>query len=170
MKKIPVSNYIKLGIIVVLTLTAVLLLRNIFIQNKLFEETTPVIRDYIVSEINSTEIYNYIRENENSIIYVCAASEKNCREFEKEFGPLIEEKELKNDITYLNIGSEKKKTAFIKEFSKFYNTKLLGYPSLVLFKDGKVQDILTVKTDKKLELDKVKEFLTRNNITSGYYD
>ena len=69
---------------------------------------------------------------------MCTPNENSCRTLEKEFGLLIKEKSLENSITYLNIGNEKKKASFLKDFNKFYNTKALGYPSLIYFYEGKV--------------------------------
>ena len=168
--RIPIGNYIKLFLIIVLTLVGLFSFKNLYLKDKFYEESTPLIRDYVVSEINTNEIYNYIRENGELILYICTSNNKNCRNFEKEFGPLIKERELENEITYLNLNNVKKKSSFIKEFNKFYDTKVLGYPSLVLFEEGKVKDILTVKTDKELKIEQVKEFFTKNNISSAYYD
>lgn len=168
--RIPIGNYVKLTLIIVVTLLGVFLFQNLYIRDKLVEENTPLIRDYLRSEVNSNEIYNYIRENENSIIYICTANNKSCRDFEKEFGPYVKANELENRITYLNITDTKKKSAFIKEFNKFYDTNLLGYPSIIIYEDGKVKDMLTVKTDKSLEIDLVKEFFKKNNVSSSYYD
>ena len=63
-----------------------------------------------------------------------------------------------------------KKNTFIKEFNKFYDTKVLGYPSFIIFEDGKVKDILTVKVDDKLRLTEVIKFLDSNDITVDNYD
>ena len=168
--RIPISNYIKLFLIIILTLVGVLVFRNVYMKDKLYEESTPLIRSYVRSEINSNEIYNYVRENGELIIYMCTSKNDSCRNFEKEFGPFIKEKNLEGEVTYLNLTETKKKSSFIKEFNKFYDTDILGYPSIVLFEEGKVKDILTVKTDKELNMDKVKEFFNKNGISPNYYD
>ena len=167
---IPISNYVKLIFIMVVTLGGVLVFRNVYLNNKLYEENIPLIREYVTSEINSNEIYNYVRENAEPIIYICTSSNTNCREFEKEFGPIIKSRGLENSITYLNISDVKKKSAFIKEFNKFYDVKLLGYPSIVIFEEGKVKDILTVKTNNSLNIKLVTEFFDKNGISVDDYD
>ena len=138
--------------------------------NKLYEENIPLIRNYVTSEINANEIYNYVRENADPIIYICTSSNTNCREFEKEFGPMVKNRGLEDKITYLNISDVKKKSTFIKEFNKFYDVKLLGYPSLVIFEEGKVKDILTVKTNNSLNIKTVMEFFEKNSVSLDYYD
>lgn len=168
--QIPISNYVKLIIIMCVTMIIVIILRNIYIQDKLYKDNEPLIRKYLVSEVNNNEIYSYIRENENTLIYICASDDDKCYNFEKEFGPIIEKRELANDITYLNITNVSKKSEFIKEFNKFYGSELLGYPSLVIFNDGKVKDILTVKDSDKLDIKSVEEFLNKNKVSSGFYD
>ena len=168
--RIPIANYIKLILIMVITLVAVFLLRNVYLRDKLYEESTPLIRNYILSEVNSNEIYNYVRENDEPIIYICTSNNKTCRDFEKEFGPYLKDNGLERKITYLNLNNLKKKSSFIKEFNKFYDTKVLGYPSIILFEEGKVKDILTVKVDNELSFDKVKEFWNKNSISSTDYD
>ena len=168
--RIPIANYIQLFIIIAVTLVGVFIFRNVYLKDRLYEESTPLIRNYIISEINSNEIYNYVRENGELIIYVCTSDNKTCRDFEKEFGPYLKDKGLERKITYLNLKSLKKKSSFIKEFNKFYDTKLLGYPSIIIFEEGKVKDILTVKADSELSFEKLKDFFKKNSISSGEYD
>ena len=75
---------------------------------------------------------------------------------------MVKERQLENSITYLNLTKESNITQFIKEFNKFYDTDLLGYPSLVVFQDGKVLDVLTVSTGGTLSKEKAVEFLDRH--------
>ena len=169
-EKIPFSNYVTLALIVLLTIVGVLVVRKIYISNVNYEKNIPIIRDIVVSEINSNEIYNYIRENGNVTLYIGVADDDNCRKFEEEFSKIIKDNNLEDTITYLNLSNEKKKQSFIKEFNKFYNTKILGIPSLVIFNEGKVSDILTVKTGKSLNIKEVTKFLEDNNIVADFYD
>lgn len=163
-KNIPVNNYIKLGIIVVVTIFAVVVLRNWYVGKTNYELNIPIIKDTLVNEVNTDEIYNYIRENENAILYVGVVSNKNCRSFEQEFNQVIVDRNLQYTITYLNISKTSSKSKFIKEFNKFYDTNILGYPSLVIFEEGSVKDIITVKTGKDLNIDDVINFLDYNDV------
>ena len=164
--EIPVSNYIKLFLLMAATIVLSLILSKAYIDSVEYESKIPVIRQSLTLEIKPDELYSYVRENQDSIIYMCASDDSECRRFEEEFNKYIEKNKLKDIITYLNLTDCKKKD-FINEFNKFYGTKLLGYPSLVIFKDGEVSDIIT--TSNKIEIDDVVRFLERSNITD-YYD
>ena len=166
-KNIPVNNYIKLGIIVVVTIFAVVVLRNWYVGKTNYELNIPIIKDTLVNEINTDEVYNYIRENENAILYIGVVSNKNCRSFEEEFNRVVVDKNLQYEITYLNISNTKNKSKFIKEFNKFYDTDILRYPSIVVFEEGSVKDIITVKTGKKLNIKDVIKFIDSNSIEDG---
>lgn len=167
---IPTSNYIKLIFIIIVTVIITIALRNAYISNKNYENEIPVIRDYIISEINSSEVYNYIRENENTILYIGSSDSTECRNLEEKLKDVIDKRNLTEKITYVNITKEKKKASFIKEFNKFYDTKVLGYPSFIIFNDGKVVDILTVKEKGKLTIKEVTEFLDSNKVYIDSYD
>ena len=52
-KNIPVYNYIKLGIIVVVTIFAVVVLRNWYVGKTNYELNIPIIKDTLVNEINT---------------------------------------------------------------------------------------------------------------------
>lgn len=169
-KKIPVSNYIKLCLIIVVTLTLCFVFRNNYLSNQEYENGIPIIRDVLSSEINSSEVYHYVRENNDTLLYIGVANNKSCRKLEEELKSVIAERELENVITYLNLSETKNKSSFIKEFNKFYDIELLGYPSFVLIENGKVVDFITVKEEKNMSLKRVINFLERNNITNDLYD
>ena len=168
--KIPASNYVKLGLIIIVTLVACFALRNTYLSNQEYENGIPIIRSVLTSEINSSEVYHYVRENNDAIIYIGVANNSSCRKLEEELKDTILDRNLENVITYLNLTNTKNKSSFIKEFNKFYDVKLLGYPSFVFIQNGKVVDYITVKEDKNMSVDRVINFLERNNISSELYD
>ena len=143
-KKIPFSNYIKLLLLIIVTVGLVFVCRNIYLSNEDYNNNIPIIRDYLVREINSKEVYNYVREDSDAIIYIGVASSKTCRDYENIFKDIITKYHLEEDITYLNLSNLKNIGSFIKDFNKFYNSNLKDYPSLVIFEEGKVVDILTI--------------------------
>lgn len=157
-----IGGYIKIALIFVVTIFAILLLRNWYLSGINYQLNTPIIGNVLVQEINTEEVYNYIRENENAILYVGVVNDQNCRKFEEEFQNVVTERQLENSITYLNLTKESNITKFIKEFNKFYDTDLLGYPSLVVFQDGKVLDVLTASTGGTLSKEKAVEFLDQH--------
>jgi len=162
-KKIPFSNYIKLLLLITVTVIGIFVCRNIYLSNEDYNNNIPIIRDYVYSEINSKEIYNYIREDNDAVIYMGVASSKTCRDYENIFKNIITKYHLEEDITYLNLSNLKSKKTFIKEFNKFYNSDLEDYPSLIVFKDGKVVDILTIEDTDNFK-DKTINFLLDNEI------
>lgn len=165
-KNIPINNYIKLVLAVVVTVFIAFLLRNWYISSRDYELNIPIIAETLISKINTDEVYNYIRENENTILYMGVVNDSSCREFEKEFNQVIRDKNLGDVITYLDITKAGNKQKFIKEFNKFYGTNLLGYPSLIIFEEGEVKATLTVKVGKKLDINKAIEFLDNNDIVA----
>lgn len=165
-KKIPVSNYVKLGLAVVATVFIAFLLRNWYISGRDYELNIPIITETLLSEINTDEVYNYVRENENAILYMGVVSDEACRNFEREFNEVIRERNLEDTITYLNITKASNKKKFISEFNKFYDTDLLGYPSLIIFEEGEVKATLTVKTGKELNVEDAIQFLDDNSVVS----
>lgn len=165
-KKIPFSNYLILTIVVFITVFIAFLLRNWYVSSRDYELNIPIIKETLISEINTDEVYNYVRENENSILYVGVVSNEECRSFEKEFNEVIRDRSLEDTITYLNITKTNNKKKFINEFNKFYDTSLLGYPSIIIFEEGEVKATLTVKTGKNLNIDDVIKFLDDNDVVS----
>lgn len=166
-QKIPFGNYIKVILVVILVVFLSFLFRNWYISSVNYELNIPIIKETLISEINTDEVYNYIRENENAILYMGVVSSSECRNFEKEFNEVIKNRYLEDTITYLNISKVKNKSKFIKEFNKFYDTNLKGYPSLVIFEEGEIKATLTVKTGKELKIDDVNKFLDDNGVVSS---
>ena len=156
-----IGGYIKIILIFVVTIFAILLLRNWYLSGVNYQLNTPIIGNVLIRKINTEEVYNYIRENENAILYVGVVNDSNCRKFEEDFQNVVKERHLENSITYLNLTKESNVTKFLKEFNKFYDTDLLGYPSLIVFEDGKVIDALTVSTGGTLSKEKAIEFLDK---------
>jgi len=165
-KKVPFSNYVKVLLVIILVVFASFLLRNWYLSGINYELNIPIITETLLSEINTDEVYNYVRENENTVLYIGVVNDENCRSFESEFNKVIKERALEDTITYLNISKTKNKSKFIKEFNKFYDANIKGYPSLIIFEEGEVKATLTVKTGKKLKIEDVNKFLDKNSVVS----
>lgn len=166
-KEIPISNYIKLFIVVVFVVFGSFLFRNWYLSKVNYELSIPVITDTIIREINTNEVYNYIHENEDAIIYMGVASDKNCRSFEKEFNSVIKERKLEDIITYLNITDVEDKNLFIEEFNKNYAISLSGYSAFIIFENGKVKSVYSVKNGDKLSVSEAIKFLDENGVDSS---
>ena len=163
-----ITGYLKLILIFAATIFIVLLLRNWHLTRVDYQLNVPIIKETLSQEVHSNEIYNYIRENENSIIYIGVVTDQKCRDFELLLNEVIKERSLENTITYLNLTDENNVKKFLKEFNKFYDSDLTGYPSIVIFEDGRVKDVL-VTEKAKLTKEDATQFLDSNQVTSVDY-
>lgn len=154
-----IFGYVKLLILFAVTIFLVLFIRNLYLSKVNYRLMVPVISETIHQEINQNEVYNFVRENSNVILYIGAASDSDCRTFEIDFNRIIKEKNLEDVITYLNLEKETNSRAFFKEFNKFYNTSLKRYPVLVVFESGNVESFLEISVGDDYESEIVSNFL-----------
>lgn len=164
-KKIPLKNYIILGIIFLVSIVVVVYLCRCY---KVYDESqreTPVIRGHL-PEITENEVDSYLVENPSTVFYMCTASSFVCRNYEKDFIKLIDEKKLSNSIIYVNLSNADIEN-FVNNFNNNhkYKVKLTkNYPALVIFEDSKVINILQNDKNEKLTISKTKSFLDMNKI------
>lgn len=163
--KISIGNYFKVFAVSLVVIFVSFLLRSWYINDRNYELNIPVITKTLLSEINTEEVYNYVHENEDTILYLGVANDINCRNFEKEFNKVIKERYLEDTITYLNLTKEVNRSKFIDDFNNFYNINLSGYPSIVIFKDGEVKATLDIESD--FDINKVILFLDENSVVSN---
>lgn len=163
-----ITGYLKLILLFAVTIFIVLLIRNWHLTRVDYQLNVPIIKETLTQEVHSNEIYNYIRENENSIIYIGVVTDQKCRDFELLLNEVIKERNLENTITYLNLTNENNIKKFLKEFNKFYDSDLTGYPSIIIFEDGKVKDVL-VSGNGTLTKEDAAQFLDINQVTSVDY-
>lgn len=162
-KSIPVKNYVILGIIIIVTLLACM---YIFAWCKQYEDnkvTTPVITSTI-REVEYNNLDSVLRERDVLIMYMCTTSEGVCRSFEKKFASYIKDNNLTEEIVYLNLGFEKDDTGLLNKVYNNYKSdtlvkKMYEYPTIVIFNQGKIVDVLSSNAKDKLNIKQVKEFL-----------
>lgn len=160
------SGYLKLFCVFAIVVFVVFVLQKWYVDHKNYELETSVISETLVQEINQNEVYNYVRENPNAVLYIGLVSDLDCRTFESYFNSVIKKRDLQEEITYLNLGKEKNVSSFFDEFDKFYDTALDHYPSLVVFKNGIVSDILEISLEDSYYPSAVEDFLDRNSVVS----
>jgi len=97
-RKIKSSNYIKLAIIFIFVILAVLGFRNLYLSRQTNDLNTPIIRDVISKELMSNEIENYLKENEDALIYVGISSDIKNRNVEKRLKKYIKNNDIKDKI------------------------------------------------------------------------
>lgn len=157
-----ISSYVKLFLLFAVTVFVVLLARNLYLSQVNYELGIPVISETIKQEIKRDEIYNYVRENPESIIYVGVPSNSNCRTFEMDLNRIVKKYGLEESITYLNLEKDKDTEDFFKEFNKFYGTSLDEYPAIIVFVDGNIVDVLEVTVGNDYSSLLVESFLEKH--------
>ena len=129
------------------------------------KKEVPVIRG-VISEITTEDFDHYILENQSALVYICTASDMNCRNFEKDFIKFIKRDNLQDEIIYLNV-SNLDADKFVEDFNKKYNYRIpltKNYPALIMFENGKICGILQGKSDKKITISRTKQFIEMNKI------
>ena len=129
-------------------------------------KSIPVIRDTI-SELEINDFANYAMEHDDFLLYIGVANDDNCRDLESSLKDFLKENNLLDTI-YLNITSITDKNSFYKDFNSKYtdNVKLNNYPAFVIFRDGKVLDLVQ-KDVNKLSVGDVARLLDEYEIKGG---
>ena len=165
-EKGSVKNYCILTLIVLCTVFIVWYICRWYQVYSEYEMQTPVIRETLSYEIGYLEFDHYIMENPNSVIYMCTASDIDCRNFEKDLKKYVVKNNLQNDIIYLNL-SDADLEKFVENFNNNYKYKIKltnNYPAIVEFTDGSVTGILQGSDSKRLSITKVSQFIDLHHI------
>ncbi|MDD5888657.1 MAG: hypothetical protein PUC82_04135 [bacterium] len=163
-RKLTLKNYLILLLVFAITIILTLYLCKCYTVYRESIKEIPVIRGTL-SEITSEELDHYIQENPNCTVYICTASNPNCRNFEEDFIKLIKKKSLQESIVYLNL-SNANQEEFINSFNDEYNYKIkltANYPAIIMFEDAKISSILQESED-TLTIIKAKQFIELNKI------
>lgn len=162
-KEISIKNYIVLGVIVVITLLACVYLFSWFKQYNDSKINTPIITSTL-REVAYDNLDTVLQERDVLIMYMCTTDESVCRSFEKKFVNYVKENNLTEDIIYLNLGYNKDENNLLDTvYSKYKSDSLVKrvyeYPTLLIFNDGKIVDVLSSNENDKLSIDDVNRFL-----------
>ena len=159
LRNIPLKNYIKFGMIIVVSIITCILL---FIIYNNFKDRKSVLTNK-VKEIDVLDLDNYISENESVLLYFGVVQDENSKEIEEQMLEMIDEDSL--DFVYVNISNVDNRKIFLKDFSKKYSdSKVIdNYPTFVYIKDESIVDYIQ-KEDRYLEIDDVKVFVETNDI------
>lgn len=160
------KNYVILLLIIIITVGLTVYFCKWYKVYDELQKRTPVIQGTIYSEIVADDLEHYIIENPSCVIYMCMASDNNCRQFEQQFKKYINKKELNDEMVYLNLSGADLKQ-FVYKFNLNYKSKkeLTSYlPAIVIFDNGKVQTILQGKDNDKITITKAKQFIENNKI------
>ena len=162
-KEIPLQNYVILGVIIIITLLGVIYLCSWYRQYHDNKINQPVITS-VLREVQFNNLDTVLTERDMLIMYMCTTDENICRSFEKKFSEYIKDNNLTEEIVYLNLGYSSDENDLL---STVYNTyksdtlvkKVYEYPTLVIFNQGEIVDVLSSNSKNKITIDQVSEFL-----------
>lgn len=118
-KKVPLKNYIILGMTIIVTMLVIFYCRSWYVTARDYYNKHSLILD-VVSEIRSDEIVNYAYDNPNFVLYVSSGNNKEIKSMEKEFKKFILKQDLENNVLYLNLEGLNIEE-FNNEINKFTN-------------------------------------------------
>ena len=163
LRKIPVKNYVILGVVIVVT---ILILYYFYMWVDVYKESKiniPIMDKYM-TVINYNELDNYVVENPDTIVYVSVLENDEIREFEKKFKNKYKNDLIDNDILYMNVTDDIKDES-LKDgmISKYFvnGLNIADVPCVLVFKNGMLKSIYSVK-DNDYDIDRFTIYI--NNI------
>ena len=162
LRDVPFKNYIKYGIIVLISIVLCVIAFVIYNNHKNYENDLPILRNK-VSEISVDDVDDYIEENETVLLYFGVVKDDNSEKIENEMIKMIDEDNL--SFVYVNITDLNNKKDYFKLFNDKYSSgkKIDNYPAFVYIKDKEIKDIIQ-RDDRYLEIEEVSKFIESNEI------
>ena len=163
LRKIPVKNYVILGVVIFITL---LILYYFYMWVDVYKESKiniPIMDKYM-RVINYNEFSDYLIENPDTIVYVSILEDEKIREFEKKFKDKYRDNEIENEILYMNITDDIKNKNIKDEMVLKYfvnSLNMTDVPCILVFSDGMLKSIYSV-SDNDYVIDRFVLYL--NNI------
>ena len=163
LRKIPVKNYIILGVVIVVTM---LILYYFYMWVDVYKESKvniPIMDKYM-TVINYNELDNYVVENPDTIVYVSVLENDEIREFEKKFKNKYKNDLIDNDVLYMNVTDDiRDKSVKDGMVSKYLvnGLNITDVPCVLVFKNGMLKSIYSVK-DNDYDIDRFMIYI--NNI------
>ena len=147
MRKIPVKNYIILGVLLVSTFLLLYYLYSWLVVYNESKLNQPILDKYM-NVINYNELDDYLVENPNSIIYVSVLNNQEIRDFEIEFKNILKSNKVKYDMLYMDLTDELNNgelSAYVKEKYVFNSLNLSDVPLVLIFQNGQLKYIYALK-------------------------
>ena len=137
-KKRSKKNYVILAVIYIAVILVVLYLASWYNTYSEYKREIPVLKD-VVSFISPEEVDHYLTENPSPILYLCTASDSDCREFEENIKQDLEEKNYQ-ELTYVNLEDIGDKNSYINTLLDKYgsDSNVERVPCLIKFTDGRI--------------------------------
>jgi len=162
-REIPFKNYIMLGVIIISTLLISLYIFSWYRQYSNNTITKPIITSTL-REVEYDNLPNVLQERDVLVMYMCTTSQDICRNFEKKFSEYIKDNNLSEEIIYLNLGYSNDENNLLNKVYQEYKSdnlvkKVYQYPTLLIFNQGKIVDVLSSSNKHKINIEQVDEFL-----------
>ena len=154
------QNYVVLVFIYVVVIVVVLYLASWYNTYKNYQVEIPVLQD-VVSEINPSEVTHYLTENPSPVLYLCSASDSDCREFEESIKDNLTNNGYE-DLVYVNLEDVDDKTSYVNELLKDSDFTIDRTPCLIKFTEGKVTAVEDGLNGAVLTRDEALNFLDVN--------
>ena len=161
-RKVPFKNYLLLLFVCILTIC--IFAGGSVMYRKLEKRKLEVsVLKGIVPEISINDLDSYTVENDLFYLYVGSSGDYQSHAIEEDILAYIKKKDIKNDLVMLNVRNVPSFTDFKKEFNekfaKFDYAKLNDYPAFIIFKDGKVLNIVQKTSTAKLDIGSIDNLL-----------
>ena len=155
LRKIPLKNYVILGVIVIITM---FILSYFYMWVDAYKESkiSISIMDKYMEVINYNELDNYVVENPNTIVYVSVLEDEKIREFEKQLKNKYKSNVIEKDVLYMNITDDVKDKNIKKEMINKYfinNLNITNVPCVLVFEDSKLKFVYSV-SDNGYDIDR----------------
>lgn len=166
-RKISLKNYVIAFVIVLLVVLGSLYACSWYKTIKEYNLNKSVIAD-TVNKIELETLESYITDNSNFIMYLASSNDEDVKSFERKFKRYIKNNSLNNEIIYLDIkdyDSEQILNTLLNYKSEnLKNLKNIPFPNLLIFENGKVEDILYLRKTSINRKDAI-EFIEKGNLS-----
>lgn len=162
MKKIPKTNYIILGSIILITVVLVIYAGKWYkTYQEYYVNNSPMVS--IAQKINLDEIYNYSIENPNFVIYISSGTDQINKKYEQLLKQYIVQNGLTSQLIYLNADTnslEQINNTLKEKFSAdiLKEVENDAYPNMYVVENGKIKSVLT-QTKETPSLNESKKFI-----------
>ena len=160
-KKKQKKNYVVLVVIYVVVIVLVLYLASWYNTYKNYQNEIPVLED-VVSEISPSEFEHYLTENPSPVLYLCTASDSDCRDFEETIKSPLEKNNYES-LVYINLEDVEDKETYIKRLLEGTDFTISRIPCLIKFTDGEVTAVEDGLNGALLTRDEALSFLDIND-------
>lgn len=162
MTKKEKRNYIKLLIIIIISIMVMLLICNIYKNYKKDITNKSYISKY-VSKIEYKELPNTIMElKSNSFIYLSYTGSENVYNFEKKIKKILKQNDLEDSLIYVDCTLLLNQDYSVKNLDKIISVgnKKIILPAIIYFKDNEPIDYID-STDGIITSDKFQQLLDK---------